>query len=251
MLNWHTPAMTLGQSPAATVVVGAGDTELSARLTDELTSFNVRVTGADDEAALSVRVSDPAGALVGGLTGWTWGGCGGVGLLWVRADSRREGWGGRLLRAAEDEARRRGCTRMVVSSMSFQAPGFYRRHGYVETGRTEGLPGGHCDVHFFKRLEGSGAPRLRMVVVIDIPPEHVEAAQRYESEVLPLLADHGGRLERRLRTGDSAAEVHLLSFASREGYDAYLADPRRTRYREGLGDVRLRSRVLEVHEVYD
>ena len=38
--------------------------------------------------------------------------------------------------------------------MTFQAPGFYRRHGYLENGRTQGLPGGHADVHFFKALAG-------------------------------------------------------------------------------------------------
>ncbi len=127
-----------------------GDEQLSARLGRELTAFNVAATGADDEAALSVRVTDAAGELVGGLTGWTWGGGGGISLLWVREDRRHEGWGSRLIEAAEDEARRRGCTRMIVSSFTFQAPDFYRRHGYVETGRAEGFPGGHADVHFLK-----------------------------------------------------------------------------------------------------
>jgi GNAT superfamily N-acetyltransferase len=243
--------MTMVQGRDATVQVGVGDGELSARLGDEHSAFNVRVTGAGDRASLSVRVSDPAGALVGGLTGWTWGGCGGVGLLWVRDGSRGAGWGSRMLRTAENEARRRGCTRMVVSSMSFQAPGFYRRNGYVETGRTEGLPGGHCDVHFFKRLDGAGAePRLRVVMVIDVPQQHTAAVHRYESAVLPLLARHGGRLEQRLRTPNADAEVHLLSFASREGYDAFLADPRRAANSDGLAELHIRSRVLEVNEVY-
>jgi hypothetical protein len=44
---------------------------------------------------------------------------------------------------------------MVLSSFTFQAPDFYRRHGYVETGRTEGLPvAGMADVHFRKSLVG-------------------------------------------------------------------------------------------------
>ncbi|WP_239133980.1 GNAT family N-acetyltransferase [Rugosimonospora africana] len=237
-----------------TGTVGAGAGESTGEETGERaegsTAFRVRAAGTEDEATLSVRVTDPDGSLIGGLSGWTWGGCGGIGLLWVRDGCRREGWGTRLLRTAEDEARRRGCSRMVVSSMSFQAPGFYRRHGYVETGRTERLPGGHCDVHFFKRLDGpSAAPRLRVAVVVDIPEEHRDAGQRYEDLVLPLMASHGGRLEQRLRTEDSCTEVHLLSFASREGYEAFVADPRRAEYREQLGDVRLTSRVLEVHEV--
>uniref|UniRef100_A0AAU3IBI2 GNAT family N-acetyltransferase n=1 Tax=Streptomyces sp. NBC_01393 TaxID=2903851 RepID=A0AAU3IBI2_9ACTN len=76
-------------------------------------------------------------------------------LLWVREDSRRDGWGSRILQAAEIEARRRGCDRVAVSSFTFQAPGFYQRHGYAETGRTLGIPGGHADVHLFKSLIGS------------------------------------------------------------------------------------------------
>jgi hypothetical protein len=39
-----------------------------------------------------------------------------------------------------------------VSSFTFQAPGFYQKYGYAETGRTLGIPGGGEDVHMFKRL---------------------------------------------------------------------------------------------------
>ncbi|MFG2558955.1 GNAT family N-acetyltransferase [Streptomyces sp. NPDC048496] len=73
--------------------------------------------------------------------------------MWVRADRRHEGWGAGLVRAAEDEALARGCTSVIVSSMSFQAPGFYRRQGYLETGSGGGLPGSHTRHHFFKELE--------------------------------------------------------------------------------------------------
>lgn len=133
--------------------VGAEDTELSARLSEELTAFNNKATGAHDDRGLSVRVTDEAGDLVAGLVGWTWGGCAGISEVWVRADRRHEGWGARLVRAAEDEALARGCTSMIVSSMSFQAPGFYLRQGYLETGSGGGIPGGHTRHHFFKELE--------------------------------------------------------------------------------------------------
>src|SRR3712207_7483554 len=53
---------------------------------------------------LTVQVSDERG-LVGGLSGWTWGTCAGIGMFWIREDARRSGWGGRLLAAAEREAR--------------------------------------------------------------------------------------------------------------------------------------------------
>lgn len=61
--------------------------------------------------------------------------------------------GSRLLDAAERVARERGCERINVSSFTFQAPSFYAKHGYVETGRTEALPlAGQADVHFVKHL---------------------------------------------------------------------------------------------------
>lgn len=67
------PVMT-AEREDPTLSVGGPDDELSARLTKELTAFNAAVTGADDEADLSVQVTDGDGELVGGLTGWTRGG---------------------------------------------------------------------------------------------------------------------------------------------------------------------------------
>jgi GNAT superfamily N-acetyltransferase len=134
--------------------VGDGDPDLDARLDDELTRYNVPAAGAGPQRELTVQVRDEDGELVGGLSGWTWGTCAGVAMLWVREDARTSGWGSRLLAAAEREAAARGCAQMVLSSFTFQAPDFYRRHGYVETGRTEGLPvDGMADVHFRKTLE--------------------------------------------------------------------------------------------------
>ena len=138
-----------------TFALGAGgaDAELDATLNRELTTFNEAASGVLDQRELTVRVTDADGALVGGLSGWTWGTCAGVGMFWIREDARRSGWGSRMLAAAETEAVARGCEQMVLSSFTFQAPGFYRRHGYVETGRTEGLPvAGMADVHFRKDL---------------------------------------------------------------------------------------------------
>ncbi|GIJ32416.1 GNAT family N-acetyltransferase [Micromonospora sediminimaris] len=225
------------------------DEELAARLDAELTSFNQRATGATDEAELSVRVTDADGELVAGLTGWSWGTCAGINMVWVRADRRGEGWGGRLLAAAEQEARRRGCTEISVASFSFQAPGFYRRHGYLDTGRREGIPGGHVDHQFWKSLVTDPAAAVRLVALVELPDGAVEAGQRYEDTVLALLPRHGGRLERRLRTGDGRTEVHVIRFDTRAGYEAFLADPERTALRATLGEAAPRTRVLEVHEV--
>ncbi|WP_030622301.1 GNAT family N-acetyltransferase [Streptomyces sclerotialus] len=131
---------------------GDADKELEDLLDERLTEFNSAVTGVVEETEFSVRVTAADGETIGGLTGSTWGDLGSIELLWVHEDHRHAGWGARLLQAAEDEARRRGCARMTVSSYSFQAPDFYARQGYRETGRLPGIPGGHEDVYFLKEL---------------------------------------------------------------------------------------------------
>ncbi len=147
------------------VEVGGADAELDARLSAELDRYNTAASGVGDQRELTVQVRDQReltvqvrderGELVGGVSGWTWGTCAGLAMVWVREDCRQAGWGSRLLAAAESEALDRGCSQMVLSSFTFQAPDFYRRHGYVETGRTEGLPvAGMADVHFRKDLAG-------------------------------------------------------------------------------------------------
>jgi ribosomal protein S18 acetylase RimI-like enzyme len=139
----------------ARLTTGGRDPELAEALDAGLDEYNFAATGTSkkDQDVFSVKVTDDAGAIVGGLTAWTWAGLCGIGMLWVRADSRQDGWGSKILQAAEAEARRRGCDRITVSSFTFQAPDFYKRHGYVETGRTLGIPGGAEDVHMFKRLD--------------------------------------------------------------------------------------------------
>ncbi len=90
------------------------------------------------------------------------------------------------------------------------------------------------------------APRLTLALVVDLADDAVAPFDAYERRVLPLLARHGGRLDRRLRSGDGRTEVHLLSFADRVGYAAYLADPDRTAAGRLLDGLDVRRRLLEV-----
>src|SRR5690242_11587038 len=67
----------------ARVAVGGRDAVLDARLDDELTAYNLAASGSADQREVSVRVDDGAG-LVAGLSGWTWGTCAGIAMVWVR-----------------------------------------------------------------------------------------------------------------------------------------------------------------------
>jgi GNAT superfamily N-acetyltransferase len=133
-------------------VVSDVDDGLRERLDEQINAFNVAATGQDDGRLLCVRVRAPDGDLRAGLFGWTWGGCGFIEFLWVANGYRRSGLGTRLLAAAEEEIRRRGCDQVALSTHSFQAPGFYARFGYQECGRTPAYPRGHDHIHLVKQL---------------------------------------------------------------------------------------------------
>lgn len=106
---------------------------------------------------LTVQILD-RGELVAGLSGWTWGVAAGIAMTWVHAEARGAGLGTQLHAAFEAAAGDRGATHVFVTSFTFQAPGFYERHGYREIFRWEGVPtAGEDDVHFRKELTGGPA----------------------------------------------------------------------------------------------
>jgi GNAT superfamily N-acetyltransferase len=72
----------------------------------------------------------PSGEVIGGAVGRTWGACCELQQLWVDARHRKGGIGSRLLRRFEERAAARGCRTFYLDTFSFQAPAFYRRHGY-------------------------------------------------------------------------------------------------------------------------
>ena len=115
--------------------------------------FNEEQTGVSDRKPLAVIVRDPGtNRMLGGLTGRTSLGLLFIDVFFLPKDLRGSGLGSRLLRLAEDEARRRGCVAAVLYTISFQAPGFYERHGYHVLGTIDCLPPGTSRVYMTKRL---------------------------------------------------------------------------------------------------
>lgn len=141
------------RSVTSRIVFGAADAKLDRRLSDELGAFNATAMPGPAAVELTVQCLDDEGQLLGGVSGWSWQEAAGIGLTWVRDDQRGSGVGADLLRNFERSAADRGALRIFVTSFTFQAPGFYEKHGYVEIFRWDGVPvEGHADVHFRKDL---------------------------------------------------------------------------------------------------
>ena len=68
---------------------------------------------------------------------------------------------------------------------------------------------------------------LTFVLLARIPTAGIIAFNNYEDQVLPLLKQHGGKLERRLRNADGSVEVHIVAFPSDAAFQDYRNDPRR------------------------
>ena len=97
---------------------------------DGLNAFNDATVGYADRVPLHVLVSDPdSGKVVGGISGKTSLGLMFIELVYLPEGLRGKDIGSRMMALAEDEARRRGCRAGVLLTISFQAPGFYKRLG--------------------------------------------------------------------------------------------------------------------------
>jgi GNAT superfamily N-acetyltransferase len=126
--------------------------EDSAALQLAIHEFNFAATGYRDDRGLSCFVRGDDGELVAGVEGFTWGGYARIDYFWVHERLRGRGIGTRLLAAAEQEARQRGCLKVVLDTHSFQAPELYRSLGYREVGTSSDVPVGFSETHFEKRL---------------------------------------------------------------------------------------------------
>ena len=121
-------------------------------LEEQINEYNFAATGIRDARSLVILLREGAGRIYAGLSGHTWGGVCEVRFLWVDESRRHTGIGSRLLRAAEDEARSRGCIKMVLSTHSFQAPDFYFKHGFVVSGQFSDYPRGHQSIFVEKQI---------------------------------------------------------------------------------------------------
>ena len=124
-------------------------------LEDRIYEFNVQPTGTSDGKLLAVFLRDDAGAVVGGIYGWTWGAACYIRHLYVPAHLRHQGHGSRLMRRVGAEAAARQCRQIVLDTHDFQAPDFYRRLGFEVVRRVDDYPRGHQSLTMVKRLAPS------------------------------------------------------------------------------------------------
>ena len=106
----------------------------------------------DDGKLLSAYIRNAVGNLIAGLTGKTYYHWLHIECFWVHESERKNNSGSQLIAAAEAEAIKRGCTGATLDTFSFQALGFYEKHGYSVFGKPRGNFGKHQRYYLEKQL---------------------------------------------------------------------------------------------------
>ena len=120
-------------------------------ISNGLAGFTEAQVGFRDYRSIAVLVKDPETfETIGGMYGRTSYGTLVIDTVYLPQHLRGEDLGSRLLGMMEDEAVARGCSAGFLMTLSFQAPGFYARRGWIEFGRIPCEPPGSARVFFRK-----------------------------------------------------------------------------------------------------
>jgi GNAT superfamily N-acetyltransferase len=137
--------------PSVTVSVIANPSEEDRRaVLDPLLAYNRAKTGDDRYEPIAIMLRDGTGAAIGGLWAqlyydWLF-----VELLFVPESLRGQKLGSTLLRQAEQIAKEKTCVGIWLDTFSFQAPGFYEKHGFERFGALQDYPRGKERIFFRK-----------------------------------------------------------------------------------------------------
>jgi GNAT superfamily N-acetyltransferase len=117
-----------------------------------LRAYNTQYLGEINHIRLVLQAKDSSGALMGGVVGGVHLNWLNVNILWVEETHRHKGLGTALLAEMEKQGKLRGATRVMLETLGFQAPDFYRRLGYVEFGRIKEFSSGFDKFYLEKKL---------------------------------------------------------------------------------------------------
>ncbi|MFS0673593.1 GNAT family N-acetyltransferase [Ornithinibacillus sp. 179-J 7C1 HS] len=121
-----------------------------------LREYNIKHLSEKDvdfvDESFCYKVMDEEGNILGGISGNTKMQSLIIQFLWVDESIRGQGFGGKLIKRAEDFAMEKKCRFIKVDTFSFQAPDFYQNLGYEIYGIIEDYPEGYNHYFLLKRL---------------------------------------------------------------------------------------------------
>lgn len=134
------------------VIEDGADQQTMGAVIKGLTEYNAAHADGEVPNYLVISVRNDEGDVAGGLVGATYLGWLSVQAVWIADALRGAGQGRALMAAAEQEAIRRGCPRVFLETLSFQALPFYEKLGYQVHSALQGFPPGGTRYALIKQL---------------------------------------------------------------------------------------------------
>ena len=114
-------------------------------------AFNENIVGERDKA-FSIFLKNDSGKVFGGIQAFLGTESVYIDVLWVEESLQKQGYGTKLLHAAEQEALKNGCMFSLVDTWDFQAEEFYLKNGYARIGEIKNYWHGHSKIFLRKKL---------------------------------------------------------------------------------------------------
>ena len=118
-------------------------------------AFNEKILGERDKE-ISIFLKNDSGKVFGGIQAFFDSEDFYIDTLWVEESLQKQGYGSKLLNAAEIEAIKNGCVFSTLDTWSFQAAeNFYLKSGYERIGEVKNFWHGHSKITLRKKLKQS------------------------------------------------------------------------------------------------
>ncbi len=116
-----------------------------------INQFNNKQLG-ESPKEFCIYLRDDSNVIQGGLFAVSFSESIHIVLMWLDENLRGKGYGSELIKAAELEGIKRGCSYSFVDTFSFQAEGFYQKHGYQPIGTINTALFNHYRIFLKKEL---------------------------------------------------------------------------------------------------
>jgi GNAT superfamily N-acetyltransferase len=136
------------------VVDYAPATADNAVVSEGIIAFNENIVGERDKA-FSIFLKNDSGKVFGGIQAFLDTESVYIDVLWVEGNLQKQGYGTKLLDAAEGEAIKNGCIFSLVDTWDFQSEEFYLKNGYERIGEVKNYWHGHSKIFLRKNLRRS------------------------------------------------------------------------------------------------
>ena len=113
---------------------------------------NEHIIGERDKA-FSIFLKNDLGKVFGGIQAFLDTESIYIDVLWVEKNLQKQGYGTKLLDAAEREATKSGCIFSLADTWDFQAEEFYLKNGYDRIGEIKNYWHGHSKIFLRKKLK--------------------------------------------------------------------------------------------------